>query len=132
MNNEHTSSSQCGHKCLAPLGPLAPSLMRSYRALASIFNSSLRCGSWSPLSACHLTHAYMNSVLLHQLCCIYFIVAIKSWSPSVMWSMLYVRSLFDAKISALLSHINLMILVLIRPDRRRVPSTARLFFFGGY
>jgi hypothetical protein len=39
--------------------------------------------------------------------------------------MLCVRSLFDAKIAALLSHINLMLLALIQPDRRRVPSTAR-------
>jgi hypothetical protein len=39
--------------------------------------------------------------------------------------MLCVRSLLDAKIAALLSHINLMLLALIWPDRRRVPSTTR-------
>jgi hypothetical protein len=39
--------------------------------------------------------------------------------------MLCVRSPFDAIISALLSHINLMHLALIRPDRRIVPSTAK-------
>jgi hypothetical protein len=42
-----------------------------------------------------------------------------------MWNILCVRSLLDAKIAALLSHINLMRLALIRPDRRSVPSTVR-------
>jgi hypothetical protein len=104
---------------------LLPPLIRSHGASASIFNHFSRFGSWSPLSVCHLTHAYLTSVLLHHLCCIYFIVAIKLWSPSVLWNMLCVRYLFDVKIAALLSHINLMLLALIRPERRRVPSTAR-------
>jgi hypothetical protein len=110
---------------LTPLGPIASYLTRLHRASASIFNCSSRFGCWSPLSACHLTHAYVTSVLLHQLCFRYFIVVIKSWSHSVLCNMLCVRSLFDAKIAALLSHINLMRLALIGPDRRRVPSTVR-------
>jgi hypothetical protein len=125
INNEHTSRSQCGHEGLYPLGPLASSRMRSHSASASICSRSSRFGSWSPLSAWPLTHAYVPSVLLYQLCCRYFIVAIKSWYPSVLWKMLCVSSLFDSRIAALLSHINLMRLALIRPDRRIVPSTAR-------
>jgi hypothetical protein len=125
INNEHTSRCQCRHKGLAPLGRLAYSRMRSHSASDSIFSRSSWFGSCSPLSAWHLTHAYMTSVLLHQLCCRYFVVTIKSWSPSVLWNMLCVRSLFDARIVALLSHINFMRLALIRPDRRSVPSTAR-------
>jgi hypothetical protein len=42
-----------------------------------------------------------------------------------MWNMLCVSSIFDARISALLSHINFMRLALIKSDLKSVPIIAR-------
>jgi hypothetical protein len=110
---------------LALLGPI--SCCRTVLLCLSAITLSLSAWFSSRLrsSACPFTRSYVMSRPRHQFSCRSLIVLTKSWAPSMRWNMLSVNGLLVDRTADSLLHGNVAEAMLIRPDRLRVPRTAR-------
>jgi hypothetical protein len=110
---------------LALLGLLACCLTISHCSPAIMLSLSARFSSRLRSCACPFTQSYVMSRPRHQFSCKSLILLTKSWSPSMRWKMLSVSGLLVDRTAYSLLHRNVAEAMLIRPDRLRVPRTAR-------
>jgi hypothetical protein len=125
MNSAQVSLSHRPAYDLALLGPLAFCRNISHCLSAITLSLSSRFSSRLRSSACPFTQSYVMSRPRHQFSCRSLIVLTKLWSTSMRWKMLSVSGLLVERTADSLSHRNVAEAMLIRPDRLRVPRTAR-------